>query len=152
MSSIFDRVLDAFKLIGFQPNFKHNSLRAFAGHPKCHQGHQHQSVTSKSSSTSGSSVKDTDLLDPGFLAGSGSGVTGRNDPLAEVSPGAELPRTKCPQGGIAQDKMSPGESLSQANISPLGQSVPPANYVIQSKLPRIFFPPFQKCLGQNVPP
>ena len=31
MSSIFERVLDAFKLIRFQPNFKHNSLRAFAG-------------------------------------------------------------------------------------------------------------------------
>ena len=33
MSSIFDRVLDAFKLIGFQPNLKHNSLRAFGDNP-----------------------------------------------------------------------------------------------------------------------
>ena len=30
MSSIFEGVLDAFKLIGFQPNFKHSSLRAYA--------------------------------------------------------------------------------------------------------------------------
>ena len=33
MSSIFEGVLDAFKLIGFQPNFKQSSLRAYADHP-----------------------------------------------------------------------------------------------------------------------
>jgi hypothetical protein len=33
MSSIFESVLDAFKLNRFQPNFKHNSLRAYADHP-----------------------------------------------------------------------------------------------------------------------
>ena len=33
MSSIFEGVLDAFKLIGFQPNFQHSSLRAYADHP-----------------------------------------------------------------------------------------------------------------------
>ena len=30
MSSIFQGVLDAFKLIGFQPNFKHSSLMTYA--------------------------------------------------------------------------------------------------------------------------
>ena len=40
MSSIFEGVPDGFKLIKFQPNFKHMSLRACAGHPKIHQGHQ----------------------------------------------------------------------------------------------------------------
>ena len=33
MSSIFERVFDAFKLIRFQPNFKHGLLRAYADHP-----------------------------------------------------------------------------------------------------------------------
>ena len=33
MSSIFEGVLDAFKLIGFLPYFKHNSLRAFGDNP-----------------------------------------------------------------------------------------------------------------------
>ena len=33
MSSIFEGVLDAFKLIGFQPNFKHSLVRAYADHP-----------------------------------------------------------------------------------------------------------------------
>ena len=33
MSSILEGVLDAFKLIQFQPNFKHSSLRAYADHP-----------------------------------------------------------------------------------------------------------------------
>ena len=51
LSSIFDRVLDAFKLIGFQPNFNHSSLRAYADHPYHHNGHLLQSGTSKSSST-----------------------------------------------------------------------------------------------------
>ncbi len=51
MSSIFERVLDAFKLNRFQPNFKQGFLRAYADHPKRHQGHQPQSGTSKSSST-----------------------------------------------------------------------------------------------------
>ena len=51
MSSIFEGVLDAFKLIRFQPNFKHSSLMACADHPKHHHGHQPQSGTSKSSST-----------------------------------------------------------------------------------------------------
>ena len=46
MSSIFERVLDAFKLIRFQPNFKHSFFRAYADHPKHHQGHQPQSGTS----------------------------------------------------------------------------------------------------------
>ena len=51
MSSIFERVLDVFKLIRFQPNFKHGSPRAFADNPQCHQGHKPRSGTSKSSST-----------------------------------------------------------------------------------------------------
>ena len=51
MSSIFEGVLDAFKHIGFQPNFKHSSLRAHADNSKLHQGYQTQSGTSKSSST-----------------------------------------------------------------------------------------------------
>jgi hypothetical protein len=51
MSSIFKGVLDVFKLIRFQPNFKHSSVRAFGDHPKHHHGHQPQSETSKSSST-----------------------------------------------------------------------------------------------------
>ena len=46
-SSIFERVLDAFKLIRFQPNFKHSFFRAFADHPKRHQGHQPQQGESK---------------------------------------------------------------------------------------------------------
>ena len=45
-SSIFERVLDAFKLNRFQPNFKQGFLRAYADHPKRHQGHQPQSGTS----------------------------------------------------------------------------------------------------------
>ena len=49
MSSIFESVLDAFKLNGFPPNFKHSFLRASAYHSKHHQGHQPQSGTSKSS-------------------------------------------------------------------------------------------------------
>jgi hypothetical protein len=51
MSLIFEGVLDALKLNGFQPRFKQRSLWACAGHPKRHQGHQPQSGTSKSSST-----------------------------------------------------------------------------------------------------
>ena len=52
MSSIFEGVLDAFKLNRFQPNFKHcSSIRACGDHPKCYQGHQPQSGTSKASST-----------------------------------------------------------------------------------------------------
>ena len=51
MSSIFEGVLDAYKLNRFQPNFKHSSLRPYGDHPKCHQGHQTQSGISKSSST-----------------------------------------------------------------------------------------------------
>ena len=51
MSSIFESVLDAFKLNRFQPNFKHGSLRACEDHPYCHEGHNSQSGTSKSSST-----------------------------------------------------------------------------------------------------
>ena len=39
MSSNFERVLDALKLNRFQPNFKHSPLRAYADHPKRHQGH-----------------------------------------------------------------------------------------------------------------
>ena len=46
MSSIFERVLDAFKLNRFQPNFKQGFLIAYADHPKRHQGHQPQSGTS----------------------------------------------------------------------------------------------------------
>ena len=42
MSSIFQNVLDAFKLNRFTPNFKHSFIRAFADHPKSHQGHQPQ--------------------------------------------------------------------------------------------------------------
>ena len=34
MSSIFKRVLDAFKLNRFQPNFKQGFLRAYADHSK----------------------------------------------------------------------------------------------------------------------
>ena len=45
MSSIFERVLDAFKLNRFQPNFKQGFLRAYADHPKRNQGHQPQSGT-----------------------------------------------------------------------------------------------------------
>ena len=33
LSSIFEHVLDAFKLHRFQQNFKHSSLRELAGHP-----------------------------------------------------------------------------------------------------------------------
>ena len=51
ISLIFERVLDAFKLIRFQPNLKHNSLRACEDHAKHHQGQKPQSGTSKSSST-----------------------------------------------------------------------------------------------------
>ena len=51
MSSIFERVLDAFKLNRFQPNFKHSSIRACGDHQKHRQGHQPQSGISKSSST-----------------------------------------------------------------------------------------------------
>ena len=46
MSSIFEKVLDAFTHIRFQPNFKHSFFRAYADHPKYHQGHQPQSGTS----------------------------------------------------------------------------------------------------------
>ena len=46
MSSIFDRILDAFKLNRFQPNFKQGFLRVYADHPKRHQEHQPQSGTS----------------------------------------------------------------------------------------------------------
>ena len=38
ISFIFDWVLDAFKLIGPQPNLKYNSLRTCAEHAKHHQG------------------------------------------------------------------------------------------------------------------
>ena len=51
MSSIFEGVLDAFKLIGLPSNFKQSFLRACADYAKCHQGQQPQSGTSKSSST-----------------------------------------------------------------------------------------------------
>jgi hypothetical protein len=51
MSSIFEGVLDTFKLMGFQSNFKHSSFRACAGHPQRHQGRQPQLETSRSSST-----------------------------------------------------------------------------------------------------
>ena len=51
MSSMFESVLNAFKLNRFQPNLKHNNLRACGDHPKRHQEHQPQPVTSKSSST-----------------------------------------------------------------------------------------------------
>ena len=51
MSPIFERVLDAFKLNRFQPNFKHSSLRSCSDHPYCHQRHHPHSGTSKSSST-----------------------------------------------------------------------------------------------------
>ena len=43
MSSIFETILDAFKLDRFQPNFKYSFLRSYADHPKRHQGHQPQS-------------------------------------------------------------------------------------------------------------
>ena len=56
MSSIFEYVLDAFKLNRFQPNFKQSFLRVCAEHPKCHQRHQPQSGTPKSSSTSAMSL------------------------------------------------------------------------------------------------
>ena len=36
MSSIFEIILDAFKLNRFQPNFKHSFLRAYEDHPKRH--------------------------------------------------------------------------------------------------------------------
>ena len=52
MSAIFEGVLDAFKLIRYQPNFKHIYIRACGDHPKCPQGHQCQAGTSISSSTS----------------------------------------------------------------------------------------------------
>jgi hypothetical protein len=48
MSSIFEGVLDAFKLIRFQPSFKHSPIRACGDHQKSYQGHQPQSGTSKS--------------------------------------------------------------------------------------------------------
>ena len=51
VSSIFESVLDAFKLNRFQPNFKNSSIRACGDNPKRHQGHQRQSGTSKSSSS-----------------------------------------------------------------------------------------------------
>ena len=47
MSSIFERVFDAFKLNRFQPNFKQGFLGAYANHPKFHQGHKPQSVATK---------------------------------------------------------------------------------------------------------
>ena len=37
MSSIFEEVLDAFKLIRVQPNFKHSFFSECGDHPKCHQ-------------------------------------------------------------------------------------------------------------------
>ena len=43
MSLIFERVLDAFKLIRFPPYFKHSFLRAYGDNPIHHQGHQPQS-------------------------------------------------------------------------------------------------------------
>ena len=49
MSSIFERVLDAFKLNRFQPNFKQSFLREYADHLKRHQGHQPLSGISTSS-------------------------------------------------------------------------------------------------------
>ena len=51
MSSIFERVLDAFKLNRFQPNFEHSFLISYINHPKYHQGHQPHSGMSISSST-----------------------------------------------------------------------------------------------------
>ena len=66
MSSIFERVLDAFKLNRFQPNFKQGFLRAYADHPKRHQGHQPQSGTStitiNSSKNSKMLPRTTDLV------------------------------------------------------------------------------------------
>ena len=35
MSSIFERVLDAFKLIRFKPNLNYIFLRAYLDNPKC---------------------------------------------------------------------------------------------------------------------
>ena len=43
MSLIFEGDLDAIKLNRFQQNFNFSLLRAYADHPKCHQGHQPQS-------------------------------------------------------------------------------------------------------------
>ena len=40
MTSIFEGVLDAFKLTIFQSNFNHSSIRACGDCLKCHQGHQ----------------------------------------------------------------------------------------------------------------
>ena len=51
MSLIYEGVLDAFKLMGFQPNLKYNSLWLCADYAKCHQGQQPQSGISKSLST-----------------------------------------------------------------------------------------------------
>ena len=51
ISLFFEGVLDAFRLIRCQPNFKQSSIRACGHHPKCHQGLQPRSGTTKSSST-----------------------------------------------------------------------------------------------------
>merc|ERR1719481_717169 len=63
MSSIFESVLDAFKLNRFQPNFKQSSIRACGDHPKRHQGHQSQSGTSKSSSTPSKNLQISSILE-----------------------------------------------------------------------------------------
>ena len=57
MSSIFERVLDAFKLNRFQPNFKQGFPRSYADDQKHYQGHQPQSRTSTITITSSKNSK-----------------------------------------------------------------------------------------------
>ena len=61
LSSIFESVLDAFKLNRFKPNLKHSFLRSHEDHPKHHQGYQPQSGMSMITTMSNNSINVIDL-------------------------------------------------------------------------------------------
>ena len=95
MSLIFEGVLDTFKLIGFQPNFKHSSLRAYEDHPYHHKGYQPQSGTSKSSSTPAKNLQMSSIFE-GVLDAFKFMRFQPNFKLSSIRACGNYP--KCPQG------------------------------------------------------
>ena len=118
MSSIFEGVLDAFKLIRYQANFKYNSLRACADHAKHHQGHQYQSGASKSSSTP-ARIPEMSLICEGVLDAiklNGFQPNFKHNSFRACADHAKRHQGQQPQSGTSKSSSTPARTLEISSI------------------------------------
>ena len=118
MSSIFAGVLDAFKLNRFQPNSINSSIRACGDCPKYHQGYQHQSGTSKSSSTPARTLE-MSLIFEGVLDASKLNRFHPNFKHSSIRECAYHPKHHQghqPQSGRSNSSSTPARTLEMSSI------------------------------------